>query len=240
MRKILLVSLSCVMLSIFGLRAYSEEMDEIINKHIKAIGGIEKLNEIKSIKMEGKAHMQEIEAPIVMIIKRPNYIREEITIQGRTMIQAYDGQIGWRIIPFTGKAEAEKMPERELELIKERADLEGPLVNYKNKGIKVELLGKEDVQGTEAYKFKITLKNEKIRYIYIDTEEYLILKQTTKEKIENNEIEIDSYLSNYKPVEGLIFPHSIEVKVKDATVQQIIIEKIELNPQIDDAIFKMP
>lgn len=238
MKKLIKLLCGCI-IYLLAVQAYSQDVDEIVNKYINAIGGMDKLKALKSIRMKGKALMQDVEAPLTLIIKRPKFIRMEITIQGKTMVQAYDGEIAWRIVPFMGKAEPEKMPQREAEYIEERADIEGPLVNYKEKGNKVELVGKEEVQGTDAYKLKVTMKNDKVKYIYLDAEEYLILKQTTKEKHQDTEIEIDSYLSNYKLVGGVLFPHFIEIKVKDSTVEQITIESIEINPEVDEAIFKM-
>jgi len=238
MKKIIKLLLGCI-IYFLAAQVYTQDVDEIVNKYINAIGGMDKLKALNSIRMKGKALMQDVEAPLTLIIKRPKFIRMEITIQGKTMVQAYDGETAWQIVPFMGKAEPEKMPQREAEFIEERADIEGPLVNYKEKGNKVELVGKEEIQGTEAYKLKVSMKNNKIKYIYLDAEEYLILKQTTKEKQQDTEIEIDSYLSNYKYAGGLLFPHFIEIKVKDSTVEQITIENIEINPDIDEAIFKM-
>ena len=122
----------------------------------------------------------------------------------------------------------------------EDADMDGPLVDYKEKGHSVELMGKEDVEGTPAYKLKLTLKSGDVRYIYLDAENYLELKVSLKRKTPGGEIEIDQYPGNYKPVNGIIFPYSIETKVRAQSVNTIIIDKIELDVAIDESVFKMP
>ena len=164
----------------------------------------------------------------------------DITFQGKSMVQAYDGSTGWKIDSFQGSSEPEKVAGDELKDAQEQGDLDGPLVDYKEKGHTVELIGKEDVEGTPAYKLKLTLKNGDVRNIYLDAENYLELKVNLKRKTQGGEIEIDQFLGNYKPVNGLLFAFSIETKVKGQTVTQITIDKIETDVAIDDSLFKLP
>lgn len=132
------------------------------------------------------------------------------------------------------------MSEDDAKDIIEQADFDGPLVNYKEKGNTVELVGSEDVEGTPAYKLKLTLKSGDVRYIFIDKDSFLELKATAMMKREGNEMQIDSLSGDYKEVNGLMMPFSIETRVKDQVMSQITIDKIELDVPIDDAIFKMP
>jgi len=219
----------------------AQTLDEIIEKRIKAHGGIDKIKGVQSMRMKGKSQMEGIEAPFLLELKRPGKLRMEVTIQGMTLIQAFDGVTGWQVIPFMGSKDPQKMPEDELKSVKEQADMDGPLVEYKLKGHTVELMGKEDVEGAEAFKLKVTLKDGDIRYVYIDPETFLEIKVGAKIKREGSEMEAETTLSSYKDVGGLMLPHSIESKLKGQPGGQVIVvESIELNVPIDDSIFVMP
>jgi hypothetical protein len=156
------------------------------------------------------------------------------------MVQAYDGETGWKIDPFQGSSDPEKVAGDDLKDLQEQSDIDGALVDYKAKGHTVELLGKEDVEGTPAFKLKLTLKNGDVRTIDVEAYNNNELKDTSNRKHTGGEIDVDQYLGNYKPVNGLLFPFSIESKIKGQTVSQIVLDKIELDTAIEDSIFKMP
>jgi outer membrane lipoprotein-sorting protein len=228
--------------AVLPVSAYGQTVDEVIAKHVQARGGLDKLKAAKTVRMTGKMTVGPgMEAPVVVEQKRPNHIRIEFTIQGMTGIMAFDGKGGWTLIPFSGKKDPEAMGEDDLKEAEEQADLDGPFIDYKEKGNKVELVGKEPVEGTDAYKLKATLKNGTVQYSYIDTESYLVIKEESKRTIRGVERETEATLGDYKKVEGLIFPCSIETGAKgDSQKQKITIEKIEINPAIEDSRFKMP
>lgn len=223
-----------------AIQASAQTVDELIKKNIDAHGGSQKLKAVKSAKSSGKITLQGLEIPMTVIQKRPGMARMDLTFQGKSMVQAYDGENGWKIDPFQGSSEPEKVAGDELKELQEQSDLDGALVDYKDKGHTVELIGKEDMEGTPVYKLKLTLKNGDVRHIYLDADNYLELKVTSKRKTPGGEIEVDTYLGNYKPLNGLVFPFSMESKVKGQTVSQFTIDKVELDVAIDDALFKMP
>jgi len=227
---------------LFTVAASAQTVDEIINKSIEARGGLQKIKAIKSLKMTGKLTIlgPGVEASIIMQQKRPNAFRMDATLQGQAIVEAYDGESGWQINPFQGISEPDKLAGDELKAAQAEADIDGALVDYKAKGHTVELLGKEDLEGTPAYKLKVTLKNGDVSYLYIDAEKYLTLKATEKSKQAGIEQEIDIYPSNYKPVNGVLFPFSTERKAGGQTQIQIAIDKIEIDAPVDDAAFKMP
>jgi outer membrane lipoprotein-sorting protein len=214
--------------------------DEVIGKYVAARGGLDKMKAIQSLEMKFKANQQGLEFPGKMDLKRPGRIRMEMTIQGKTMVQAYDGKTTWMIMPFLGSPDAQTMSADEAKEVIEQADLDGPLVDYKEKGHAVELLGKEDVEGSPAWKLKVALKNGDISYLYIDTETGLEVKETSKRKQQGSEVEVDSYLTNYKPVNGVLFPFAVENKVQGKSMGQFTVDEIAANVSIDDGIFAMP
>jgi outer membrane lipoprotein-sorting protein len=238
-KKLLLLSSMC--LFIFAVCSHAEDLDEVIQKNIAARGGIEKINALTSMKLTGQMTMTQGEkAPIVVYQKRPHFVRVEFRFKGMTGIQAYDGQTPWMINPFKGSSVPQKMYENEAKDIIEQSDFGGPLVNYKEKGNKVELLGKQDLAGRPVYKIKVTLQNGDVRYFYLDSENYLDFKITRVVKREGREVMIDTLLSDYDEINGLMVPLSVYVKIGDQILNQITWENVEFDVPMDDSMFKMP
>jgi outer membrane lipoprotein-sorting protein len=240
-KKLSLLTVFC--LFVWNLPIFAQNVEEIVNKNIEARGGMEKLKALKSMKFTGKMTMpmqQGLQGPIVVYSKRPNYIRVEFTIQGMTGVQAYDGQTPWMIMPFMGSKDPQKMSADDAKDIIEQADFDGPLVDYKGKGNTVELIGKEDMEGTPVYKLKVTLKSGESRYFFLDAENYLDLKITRTTKREGNELTVDTFLGDYKEVNGLMVPYSVEARIGDKVANQLAWDSVEFEVPIDDSIFKMP
>ena len=170
-----------------------------------------------------------MEMPFTVEFKKPNMIRLEFTMQGMTAVQAFDGEIGWAILPFLGKTEAEEMAEDQVKQLKDQADFEGVLVNYKEKGHTVELVGQEEVDGTPAYKLKVTRADGDVDYLYLDEEYFVEFKIEATREVQGNEVTISTVLGDYKEVDGLLFAHSMEMAFGGGEAQQVItIETIEL------------
>ena len=235
------VMLSFCAVALFAVSAWAQTADELIDKHIKALGGLEKLKAVNSVKLTGKMKMGPMEAPLTVAKKRPGSFRVDFTIQGMTGTQAYDGSTGWMIMPFLGKKEAEKMPEDMLKEFRDEADFDGPFVDYKAKGNKVEFIGKEDVQGTPAYKLHLTMKDGNEQTLFLDADSYLLIKSEAKHKVQGQEIEGESTFGDYKEVGGLMFPFTIENKMKGKEGSQtFVFDKVDLNASLDSASFAMP
>ena len=209
------VCLAVVALAVLVPALSAQTVDEVIAKNIQARGGMDKLKSIKSIKTTATMTMGPgMEAPGVMVQKRPEMARLEFTIQGLTAVQAYDGSKAWQIMPFMGKKDAELMSSDETKEMEETADLDGPLVDYKAKGNTVELIGKEKIEGTDAYKIKVTLKNGDVQTEYIDADSFLEIKEETKRMVRGSEKEFESSIGDYKDVNGIIFPFAVESGIK--------------------------
>ena len=238
-------TLASVLLAGFAAAALSaQNADEVVEKHIQAKGGRDKIKSVKTLRFTAKMSMgQGMEAPVIMELVPPEHkLRMEFTIQGMTGIQGYDGTTGWQIMPFLGKTEPEQMTGDDLKEAKENADLvEGPLFNYKEKGNKVEYLGKGDLEGTPVQKVKLTEKDGDVTTIYFDADSYLELKNETTRSIRGQATDIETTFGNYKQVEGLTMPFAIETKMKGGPgAQTITIEKMEVNTAIPSSRFDMP
>lgn len=222
--------------------AAPKSAEEIINKYIKTVGGAEKIQAVKTLRRSGKfTGGGGFEAAIVEENKRGNMVRQEFSLQGMTQINAYDGKQGWKIEPWQGKKDVEPLGEEEMKQIVEDADFDGPLVNYQQKGNKIEFTGMEPVEGTDAYKLKVTLANGDVRYYYMDTDYFVPIKIDLKRMIRGAEREYETTLGDYKEVAGWYLPHSFETGTKGSpNKQKVTYEKIEANIPIDDSRFSVP
>jgi Outer membrane lipoprotein-sorting protein len=162
-------------------------------------------------------------------------------LQGMVLVSAYDSKIGWKIDPFGGKKDVETLDETELKGMVEASDFDGPLIDYKEKGNKIEYLGIDQVDGDDAYKLKITLKSGDVRTYYFDTDYYVPIKIESKTFVRGQEIESETSLGDYKQVAGVYYSFSSESGQKGSqNKSQIIIEKIEVNIGLEDTRFSRP
>ncbi len=237
MRRLLLLSLiACAAL------AWSQTADELVAKNLQAKGGLEKIKAIKTLRMSAKLQQGSFVAQVSEESKAPMMLRQNVTIQGMTQIQSYDGAVGWQISPFQGRKDPELLGEDDLKGFVEEADFYGPLVDAKEKGNTIEYLGKDTVDGDDVYRLKVTLKNGDIDYYLLDPDSYLEIRVERQRFIRGSMRESVSDLGAYKQVAGVYYPYSVASGPKSNPNQrtQITVEKIEANVPIDDAQFKMP
>ncbi len=237
-------AVSTIMLGILCLTALAsaQTAEELVAKNIAAKGGLEKIKAVNTVTMEGKIYVQGINAVISQEAKRPNALRQNFSLQGMTQVQAYDGKVGWQIQPFGGKKDPELMGEDDVRDLAEEADIDGPLVDYQAKGNAIEYLGHDTVDGDDALKLKVTLKDGDIVYYYLDPDTYLEIKKEKQEFIRGSIRETEQDLGSYKQVAGVYYPFSIEsgTKGNPGDHARISIDKIEVNVPLDDSVFKMP
>lgn len=222
--------------------ASAETLDEILDKHWAAQGGKDKIAAVQTAKITAKQIAGPQEIPLTLYWKRPNKFRMEMTLQGMTGIQAYDGDTAWMVMPFMGKNDPEAMTGDDKKGMEDQSDMiEGPLFNWKEKGHQAELVGKESVEGTEAWKVKLTRKGGEVTYTWFDAESMLAIKQDGKRKRGDQEFEFEASMGDYKESGGIMFAHSMEQKVKGAPQGMMFaIDKIELGVEVQDSLFKMP
>src|SRR5215208_3459659 len=165
-----------------------QSADDLIARYLKTVGGMDRISAITSLRRVGKFNGSGgFEAIYVQENKRPESVREEFTFQGMTAINAWDGKTGWKIDPFGGKKDAEALSEDEMRGILVDADFDEPLVSYRQKGNKVELAGMDQVEGTDVYKLKVTLKNGDTRTYYLDTDYFVPIKVDDKRTIRGSD-----------------------------------------------------
>ena len=236
MKKVLSFAMLLLFAGSFCLVA--QDLDEILESHFETIG-LEKTLEVESMIMKGKVVQMGMELPMVLYQKRPGMMRMEAEIQGMKLVQVFDGETGWSIMPWTGSMEPVDMGENEVKNAKQMADMEGDLYNWEEKGHKVTLVGEDDMEGTPVFKIKVEKKDGDIYTYYIDAENYVVLKTDAKVMVNGAEIEGSSTFSNFKPVNGMIIAHSIESSNPQGS-SNIIIESIEFDTDMEKSLFEKP
>jgi len=226
----------------FGGFSHSQTADELIAKNIHARGGIEKMKAIKNFRMTGKFDGGGgFTASIGQENERPNLVRETFLLQGMTAVQAYDGASGWQIQPFGGKKDPELMGEDDVRDLLLDADFDGPLVDYKEKGSTVEYLGHDVVDGDDALRLKVTLKNGDIIYDYLDPDTFIEIRKEIQQFIRGSVRDRVVGLGSYKPVAGVMYPFSMSQGPKNnPDSQTVTVQKMEVNVTIDPADFMLP
>ncbi|HXM92895.1 MAG TPA: outer membrane lipoprotein-sorting protein [Candidatus Dormibacteraeota bacterium] len=235
------VSMGMAAIAVVPRNVSAQTVDEVIAKNIQAHGGMEKIKAVKTIRITGKFTQGSFRAAFAQENKRPDKVREEAIIQGLAGVQAYDGKIGWQISPFGGRRDPELLSQDDLKTLQLDADIDGPLVDYKEKGHKAELVGHDSVEGTDCYKIKLTLKNGDVRYYFLDADSFLEVKIETQSNIRGAVQFTESYYGDYEAVNGGFYAFAYENGEKgNPSRTKYTVDKIEINIPLDDARFTMP
>ena len=224
---------------IFISASLAQTVDEILAEHFNAVGQ-EKLLATNTVMMKGKIIQSQFEIPFTSYQKRPMNFRSEAEFQGMKIISGFDGNSGWSINPMTGATDPQPMTEEQIDRMKIQADYDGLFYNYKEKGYTVEFTGKETVDDIETYVLKLTRPNGDIVTSYIDAETYVLLKAKSKMKIQGVDTETEMIFSNYKYVNEILNPFSLETKMNGQTVMQMTFDQISYDSDMPDSMFEMP
>lgn len=239
MKRFFYLALACALL--LPVASLSQNVDEIIARNAQARGGIEKLRAMKSLRITARLSQGSFRATFRQENKRSDKVREETIIQGMAQVQAYDGKSAWQINPFGGRRDPELMSRDDTRALILDADPDGLLIDYKEKGHKAELVGRDPVEGTDCYKIKLILKDGDVRYYYLDADSYLEIKMETQSTVRGAVQFTDTMLGDYEQVDGIYFPFSVE-QAETGTEKwlRLTVEKIEVNPPLDDSVFSLP
>src|SRR6476661_1327708 len=219
-------------------------VDELVAKNIEAKGGASALNSLQTLRSTGKLLVPVqgvIELGYLQTKKRPDNVRTEASLQGMTQIEAYDGKDGWKVSPFFGRKDPERMSGDDVKALVEDTEIDGPLADWKTKGSTVEYLGVEDVDGTPAHKLKVVRKNGDVSFVYLDPDHFLEIRIVTQRVRHGAHEEIEMDLGDYEKAGDVFVPTSIEVGSKGSPDKQtIVVDKVEANVPVDDTIFHFP
>jgi hypothetical protein len=230
MKKIIL-TLAAIVTTAFS---YAQTADEVIDKYYQAMGGKDKWLNLNSMTQTAELNIQGSTVNLKMFAENNKKFKTEISFQGMLGYDLVTSTEGWMYMPFQGQMKAEPMTKEQVEKRASQLDIQGDLLDYKKKGSTVEYLGKEDLDGTDCFKIKLTLKNGNIYNYYFDASNYYLIKQISKIQMDGKEMEDATEFSNYqKTPEGLLFPMGIS-----GGNGPLKITKIEVNPKIDPKVFE--
>lgn len=218
----------------------AQTADEIISKHVEAIGGLDKWKSITSMIQTGTMTAQGAQLEVVATVLHGKGSRQDITVMGMNNYMILTQTEGWRYFPVQGQQAPEAITADDVKEGQDGLDIAGALVDYKAKGHSAEYLGKEDVDGTECHKIKITLKSGKSQTYFIDPSNFYILKSISVTKSNGQEAELTSSYSNYQKLpEGIVVPMNIGIPFAPGMTFEFVVTKVELNKPIDESIFKV-
>jgi outer membrane lipoprotein-sorting protein len=232
-----------VLCLLFAACSSPSPVDEIVASNLAARGGQERIKALQSIRETGTVTASDGRvARVVREIKRPGLYRLEFSSQGTTSVFAHDGDTGWRVAPLQGQFEPQKMEaDRDAEAGVDQRDIEGPLVGWREKGRTVELVGREELPGGEAFKLEVTLEDGAVRYDYVDVASRQIVRSDVPRTIRGHAVMLENTFSDFRDVDGLVFPFHIETHVVDRPeILTITVDSIELNPDLEDEQFRFP
>src|SRR5438094_1466263 len=218
-------------------------VDELVAKNIEAKGGASAVRDLATLRLTGKMLVQEgqIQLAFMQVKKRPDEVRTEASLQGMTQIEACDGKAGWKVSPFFGRRDPERMSADDVKALLEDAELDGALADWQAKGNTVEYLGTEDVDGTPAHKLKVTRKNGDVSFVYLDPEHFLEIRVVTQRTRHGAYEEVETDLGDYEKAGGVFVRTRIVVGGRGAPDKMsIIVVKFEPNVPLDDTIFHFP
>jgi len=221
----------------------AETVDQVLARYLQARGGSERIHAVQTLRLTGRMSLTDVDAPLVLELKRPNRMRTEFVFQGRTGVRVYDGQKAWMILPLSGLDQAQAMSPEEARDAREQADIDlSPLVDPAAKGYTVELLGRESgVGGKESWKLRVRPREGQPRTMYLDARTFLVVRIEESRTIDGKEEDFVTTVGDYRSVGGLLFPYAIEVGPrKGGETQKFSFDRIEVNVPLDDSRFVMP
>ena len=229
------LKLTLLLVSVFAISAsYAQTAEEIIAKHVEAIGGTDAWRKVTSLRQEGTMQVQGAEVTVARIVLHQKGTRQDISFGGMNGYNILTTTAGWNFMPFQGQTEPEPLTEEDVKEGQSDLDAQDELIDYKEKGTTVELVGKDDVDGTECFKLLVTFKSGKTETLFIDPKSYYIIRQVAKQKANGQEMDVITNFSNYQKLpEGIIVAMSIGLPFGELNIT-----KTEVNVPVDEAIFK--
>ena len=232
-----LVAVACMSV----LNMYAQTADEIISKYVDAIGGKDKIAGIKTLYKESDIEVMGNTASSVTNIVNGKGYKMEMDFNGSKIINCITDKGGWSLNPMMGQSSPEAMPDDQVKSTQSQLFIEGPLVNYQAKGNKVELQGQEAVNGANCFKLKVTTPEGAQITAYVDANTYLISKVITKATVSGQDVETTLVFSKYQKTDyGFVVPMSQELTLPQGITLTINDKKVEVNKEIDPAIFEKP
>jgi|KBSSwiS6_1023812.scaffolds.fasta_scaffold12048_3 outer membrane lipoprotein-sorting protein len=228
---------------ILPIHVSAQTLDEIVALNLKSKGGVEKIRATETVRMTGAVTArnptgQEMKATMVILVKRPNLMRREATINGQSMVTAFDGKTLWM---SRGNTPAQELPGAQAAYAMQDAEFDSVFVDYKEKGVKIALAGKETLDGQPVYHLKVTKKTGPVQDFYLDAQTGLEKRISAQVDAPDQQgITFVTEMSDYRDVDGRQIPFKTQQTQNNVPVSTVTLEKVEFNVPADDSLFRMP
>ncbi len=220
--------------------AQDDDLEGIVAKYFEMIGQ-DNRNKIETAVATGTSLYFEQETSFRQIQKRPDKAYMEVLLaDGQIIKQAYNGVSGWMLASWMNAVEPVELVGPDLKTIKDMGNIDGDLYNWKEKGHKLILAGRQEVAGKPAYQLTLTKADGDIDEMYIDVNSYLLSKMIRKTSINNSEVEVEVYYDDYRNIDGVLLPFKIEQRFNSQQGMEVNIKEIKFNIEVDDKIFDKP
>jgi hypothetical protein len=232
---------TAAVLLVVGATAEAQTVDDVVRRYLEARGGIVKLRSVQSLRLSGTMELPGVKAPFVLELDRPGRMRTEFTVGGQRGVRAWDGRTGWEQLPLPGERPRLMGPEDAAEA-RAQADVDlSPLVDAAAKGYTIELVGRDRLPGGDTWKLIVRGNQVPPRTMHLDARTNLVVQTLDRRDVDGREVEFVTEVGEYRAVNGLVFPHRIDVGPKGSSEhQRLVIQRIEVNPPLDAARFAMP
>jgi hypothetical protein len=219
-----------------------QTVDQVIARNIEARGGLAKIRSVESERLDGQIRIGPgAQGPVTVEVKRPNHMRMEMTLGNRTILRGYDGRTGWTVNPFAANPSVQPMSAEDTQNIATEADIVGPLIDYAAKGNRVELVSLDSIGDRASYKLTVTFPSGQADSYYIDATTFLQARWQGERVINGQPAMLESVFSDYRPVNGVMFPFRVASRARGAAqTQELVFETISVNVAEPDSRFAAP
>jgi len=241
--KLISKSIALAILFLTSAGVFAQTTDEIVAKHQAAMGSPEKWASVKSMVMKSKFNVQgmDIESKSSIVVGKS--FRTEVEVMGNKIITVIDGEGGWMNRPamMGGTGEPEDLPREQVKANISQKNIGSSLLIAKNEGSKIDLVSKEKLDGAEVYLLKVTKKSGEESQVFVSASTGFIVKAINKMNVQGQQVEAEVLYSNYKSIDGLFFPFTIETPSPMGGGNMVIeTSSIDMNPVLDASLFTKP
>jgi outer membrane lipoprotein-sorting protein len=227
---------ACVAALLASTGASAQTVEDIVAKNLQARGGLAKIRAVQSVRRTSRMTADRVQVRVVVAVKRPGLVRQELELPGQRMVMAYDGTTAWKIDALAGASTAVAVTGPEADGVRDDSDLDGVLVDYKNKGYAIELVGTETLVARNVHHLKLTATDKPTLHYYLDANTGLEVRIVS----ERREGPVAQDFSDFRDIDGLKVPFAIRLSANGVQQAQIVVERVEFNVKLDDALFKKP
>jgi outer membrane lipoprotein-sorting protein len=221
----------------------AQTLDDIIAANLQSKGGLEKIKATTTVRMSGSVVArdmsgQSVKGTMTTVAKRPNLMRRDATIAGQRSVNGFDGTSLWMAI---GTMAPRQLQGPEAAYAGQDAEFDSVFVDYKEKGHKIELVGKETIDGKPVNHVRVTKKGGPPQDFYLDAETGLERKVSVSlQTPDGTSVSHVTEFLDYRSVDGRMVPFTTRQLQNGNAVATVTLDRVEFNVPLEDSLFRMP